>query len=206
MPGAGALGGIQVPGDLVINNGGTVAMTVYNGQIARTSNVTINGGGVLTLFGNNTLGSLTINNNSGTATPTVTPGSAGNILFLSNPVVNVTSDNAGSTATIGTGNLNFSAAPTFNTSTNTPERLTTDLLINSVITNTLGFGWQIAPSGTNPLQINVTKAARIRQLRHGRLRWREHLHQRRELEQRHPRPSDRHQRNFGYRRDHWRGL
>lgn len=153
-----AAGAIQIPGNLVINNGATVTQSTNNGSISASSNVTINGGGVLTLTGHNTLASLTINNNGGTATPTVTPGAAGNILFLTNPVINVTSDNAASTATIGTGTLNFGDAPTFNTSTNTPERLGTDLLVNSVITNTIGFGWQPAANGTNPLNLNATLA------------------------------------------------
>jgi hypothetical protein len=40
-----------------------------NGSIAPTSNVTINGGGVYTLTGNNTLNSLTFYNDGGAITP-----------------------------------------------------------------------------------------------------------------------------------------
>ena len=143
--GGSVTGSIQIPGNLVISNGATVTESTA-GLIASTSNVTIIGSGTLTLTGSNTLGSIGFTNNGGVTAPTVTPTGT---LLLTNPVVNATSDNAGSVATIGTGTLNFISAPTFNASTNTPERFATDLLVNSVITNTLGFGWQIAPNGTN---------------------------------------------------------
>ena len=54
-------------------------MITNQGQIAATSNVTINGGGMLTLVGTNTLNSLTFNNTGGTATPTVAVGTLLNL-------------------------------------------------------------------------------------------------------------------------------
>jgi hypothetical protein len=69
------LGALAVPGDLIINSGASVTQaTNFNASIANTSNVTINGGGVLTLTGSNTLANLIFNNDGGTATPTVTTG------------------------------------------------------------------------------------------------------------------------------------
>ncbi len=71
-------------------------------------------------------------------------------------MINAQSDNPASTATLGAGTLNFPTAPTFNTGTNTPARFATDLLVNSVVANTIGFGWQPAANGTNPLNLNST--------------------------------------------------
>ncbi|MFM9000775.1 MAG: beta strand repeat-containing protein, partial [Opitutia bacterium] len=88
------LGGIQVPGNLVLNNAN--ATQVSNaGSIASTSNVTINGGGVLTLVSQTTLASLTFNNTGGTATPTVTGGT----LFVTGAITS-TNDNYATTPTI----------------------------------------------------------------------------------------------------------
>ncbi len=120
-----------------------------NGFIASTSNVTINGGGALTLTGNNTLRSVTFNNNGSTTTPSVVPTG---ILLVANGTIAANSDNAGSVATLGAGTLQFgNNTPTFNVTSATTERLATDLLVNSVVANTFGFGWQIAANGTNPL-------------------------------------------------------
>jgi autotransporter-associated beta strand protein len=61
------------PGDLFINNAPVTLGTVA-GQIAASSNVTINGGGALTLYGNNTLNSVTFNSTGGQATPALNTG------------------------------------------------------------------------------------------------------------------------------------
>ena len=52
-------------------NGGTLIEQVNQGQIDPTNDVILNGSSVVTLVGNNTLNSLTFNNNSGIAAPTV---------------------------------------------------------------------------------------------------------------------------------------
>jgi autotransporter-associated beta strand protein len=88
------LGGIQVPGNLILNNASATQNT-NNGSIASTSNVTINGGGVLTLVGANTLSSITFNNTGGTATPSVTGGT-----IIVNGNITATNDNYGFTPTI----------------------------------------------------------------------------------------------------------
>ena len=64
------LGALVVPGELIINSGASVNQVTNNASIANTSNVTINGGGALTLTGSNTLANLIFNNNGGTDTPT----------------------------------------------------------------------------------------------------------------------------------------
>ncbi|OYW76123.1 MAG: hypothetical protein B7Z37_10245 [Verrucomicrobia bacterium 12-59-8] len=61
---------ILIPGNLTIS-GGTVSELGVGGQISNTSNVIINGGGVLNTFLSSSLGSLTFNNNGGTVTPAV---------------------------------------------------------------------------------------------------------------------------------------
>ena len=88
------LGGIIVPGNLILNNANATQVT-HNGSIASTSNVTINGGGVLTLVGQNTLQSITFNNSGGTAMPTVTGGT-----LLVTGAITSTNDNYASTPTI----------------------------------------------------------------------------------------------------------
>ncbi|MCX6850547.1 MAG: autotransporter-associated beta strand repeat-containing protein [Verrucomicrobia bacterium] len=91
---ASQLGGIQVPGNLILNNANATQIT-NNGSIAPTSNITINGGGVLTLVNQNTFQSLTFNNSGGSATPTVTGGT-----IVINGAITTTNDNYGFTPTI----------------------------------------------------------------------------------------------------------
>ncbi|NBV35626.1 MAG: hypothetical protein EBR81_18000, partial [Proteobacteria bacterium] len=69
----GSLALTVVPGDLVINNT-TLTMGTVAGQIASASNVTLNGGASLTLYGNNTLNSVRFNNTGAQATPTLNSG------------------------------------------------------------------------------------------------------------------------------------
>jgi autotransporter-associated beta strand protein len=97
---------------LVINNGGTVTLTP-GGALAPTTDVAINGGGVLTfgvsgnaVTGLNALNSLTFNNNGGTVVPTVNIVAAG-ILTIKNGLVTSGSDNQGSTPLIQNGTLTF---------------------------------------------------------------------------------------------------
>ena len=126
-------------GGLTINNGATVTMVTNSGQIAPASAVTLNGAGVLTMVGDNTLSSLTFNNNSGSVavTPTVTPGASGATLTLSAAnAIMVINDSLSTTPTIGgTGNLAFTAA----NATVTVSGLSTDgLIISSIITGVNG--------------------------------------------------------------------
>ena len=89
------LGGIIIPGNLILNNAAATQATGMNGSISSTSNVTLNGGSVLTLVGQNTLQSITFNNIGGTATPTVTGGT----LFVTGAITS-TNDNFASTPTV----------------------------------------------------------------------------------------------------------
>jgi autotransporter-associated beta strand protein len=88
------LGGIMVPGNLILNNANATQAT-HNGSIASTSNVTLNGGSVLTLVGQNTFQSVTFNNIGGTTTPQVTGGT----LFVTGAIT-ATNDNYATTPTI----------------------------------------------------------------------------------------------------------
>jgi autotransporter-associated beta strand protein len=60
-------------GGLTINNNAVVDMVTFAGQIDSSNVVTINGGGMLRLAGNNTLAGLVFNSNGGTNVPTVIP-------------------------------------------------------------------------------------------------------------------------------------
>jgi fibronectin-binding autotransporter adhesin len=71
---ATSAGIVTIPaGGLVINNNGLVDMTGFEGQIAASNVVTINGGGALGLMGTNVLAGIVFNSNGGTAQPKVTP-------------------------------------------------------------------------------------------------------------------------------------
>ena len=75
-----AIGAITIPGNLIINGGvSTTATTVTQstaGSIANTSNVTINGTGLLTLTGSNTLASVNFNSTGGAVTRVTVSGGA----------------------------------------------------------------------------------------------------------------------------------
>ncbi|OYW76066.1 MAG: hypothetical protein B7Z37_10490, partial [Verrucomicrobia bacterium 12-59-8] len=132
--GAGTNGSSTITGySLVINNGGTVTETIAN-QIAQTASVLINGGGTLTMFGTNTLSSLTFNDNGGTATPTVATATLLNLSAAN--AINVTNDNLASTPTIsGTALTLTHAAPVI-----TVNGLSTEGLIISAPLTTTGGG------------------------------------------------------------------
>jgi autotransporter-associated beta strand protein len=67
----GLIGSAVIPGDLTINNATVTEANNIAGQINSASNVTINGGGVLTLVGGNTLKALNFNDIGGGGNPTV---------------------------------------------------------------------------------------------------------------------------------------
>jgi autotransporter-associated beta strand protein len=147
---------VVVPGNLVINSGATVIESTNAGQIAATTNVAINGAGVLTLTGSNTLNNLTINNNGGTLTPTV---NAGTTLTLTGNI-SEPNDNLATTSTITGGTVALTgSAPTITTSGLSPD----DLIIASLITSTnpitkLGTGSLVLPSN-NTAALNWNLAA-----------------------------------------------
>ncbi|HEY5312175.1 MAG TPA: autotransporter-associated beta strand repeat-containing protein, partial [Pirellulales bacterium] len=126
---SGTLGSTQIPGNLTMA-GGNVTEVTNAGQIASTSNVTINGFGTLTLVGNNTLGSLTFNGTGGAAVPTVTGGT----LVLSGSSITAMNNNLGFTPTIAS-NLELAGSNvTINTSGSSPNSLE----FTGVIQNVMG--------------------------------------------------------------------
>ena len=153
----GPLGQINVPGDLILNNGNATQSTA-NGSIASVSNVTINGAGTLTLTGNNTLATITFNGIGGTATPTVT-GTAGNILVLTGTTNAITSvnDNLGFTPTISVLALELNGA---NRTITTSGISVDNLLISSVVQNTMGgtTAAGLVKAGTGSLILNPNLA------------------------------------------------
>jgi autotransporter-associated beta strand protein len=139
-------------GGLTINNSTVTATTAVN-QIASANDVTINGGGVLTL-GNfaNTLNSLTFNNTGGTATPTVTIGTT-SLTLGANAAITAVNDNAATVPTIaGTSLILAGTAPVINTSTT--AGVPTDLVISAPISTTAGTPPAIAKTGSGSLVLS----------------------------------------------------
>jgi autotransporter-associated beta strand protein len=137
-------------GGLTIN---TATVTQTAGGVITPQAVTINGQGTLTLTGNNTLTSLTFNNNGG-GNSTVTPGVAADTLKLTGGI-NSNPSNVGGIATIGTGNLDLNgnnsfpvnvAATLINGADVAPWQ--SGLTINSVVVN-----GGIAKAGAGMLQL-----------------------------------------------------
>ena len=62
-----------IPSNGLILNNATCNMSISAGQIGSGNIVTLNGGAVFTLYGNNTLAGLVFNSNGGNNTPTVSP-------------------------------------------------------------------------------------------------------------------------------------
>jgi len=131
------LGALVVPGDIIINNGGSVTQVTNNASIANTSSVTINGGGALTLTGSNTLANLIFNNNGSTATPTVTTGGT---LVLNGTITSI-NDNLATTPTVA-GFLELAGR---NLTLTTSGNSANDLLITAVVRNVMGG--TLAPAG-----------------------------------------------------------
>ena len=129
--------GVAIPGNLVINNGASVTDPNL-GQLASTSNVTINGGGLLSMpSSTNTLASITFIDNGGTSTPTVTTGT--NFLTLGGGAnaISSTNDNLYTTPTISGTALKFSAT---NAVITVNLGLSTDgLIISAPITSAAGI-------------------------------------------------------------------
>ncbi|WP_395730694.1 autotransporter-associated beta strand repeat-containing protein [Prosthecobacter sp.] len=132
---SGTLGGIQVPGDLIINNA-NVTETTNAGQIASTSNVTFNGNaGVLTLVNANTFATLTFNGTGGAqATTNITGGTF--VLSGTTNAITAVNDSVGSTPTISSATIweLAGANRTITTSGLSPI----DLILSGVIQNVMG--------------------------------------------------------------------
>ncbi len=144
---SGPAGSVVIPGELVIaGNNSRVTMNTNAGQIASTANVTINGGGVLTLVGTNTLNALTFNNIGGTTQPSVATATLLN-LSAATPITAV-NDNTGTTPLVsGTALALTNATPTIDVSGLSPM----GLVISAPIT---AAGGQIQKTGTGSLVLS----------------------------------------------------
>lgn len=148
---AGA-GTIVIPGDLILNNA-NLTMSTNGGQIAAASNITINGSGVLTLTGANTLNSIVFNNTGGNATPTVTIGTTSLTLSSLTPIT-VTNDSYAFTPTIAGTLLTLQDGATISTSGLSP-----DSLIISAPISTTGSTMAITKTGAGSLVLSSTTSA-----------------------------------------------
>jgi autotransporter-associated beta strand protein len=148
-----AAGYIKPNGGVTINNSTMTQTAAANSAtvgIDPTTDVTINGGGVLT-FGAfaNTLSSVNFNNIGGTATPTVTIGTVSLTLSSANPITSV-NDNLAFTPTVaGTALILSNANPTITTSTT--AAVPTNLIISAPITSA---GGAVIKSGTGSLALS----------------------------------------------------
>ncbi len=145
---SGTTGAVLVQGNLLVNNA-TVTMNNVQGQIAPTSNVTIAGGGTVTLMGSNTLNSVTLNNQGGNANGTLALNNGLLTLSASNAVT-AANDNYAYTPTISGGSLMLaSATPTINTSGLSPN----NLVISAPI---IGTGGPLVKTGAGSLVLSAT--------------------------------------------------
>ncbi len=150
-----------IPGNLTLNNA-NVTMNANPGQIAATSNVTINGGGTIT-FANyataatNSLNSISFNNQGGAANPTVALGTptAASTLILSgaNPITAV-NDTFATTPVFTTGAVTLAslqlsnAAPVITTSGASPNQLNIQVPITAA-------GGVISKAGAGSLTLSA---------------------------------------------------
>ena len=131
--------------------------------------MTINGGGVLTLVGSNTLNSVTLNSHGGNANITLAIG--GGLLTLSGSnAISAANDNFATTPTISGGSLAFtSTTPTITTS----GLSTNNLIISAPIVSTNG---PITKTGAGSVVLASSQ---------------QHVQQRREPQRRHDHPRGR---------------
>ena len=99
------VGNAVIPaGGVTVNGGAALTMTVNSGQINAANVITVNGPGTVTLFGNNTLAGLVINNlggaTAGTTVPTITSTSTTTAAGVNQGILTLT----GSTAITATSN------------------------------------------------------------------------------------------------------
>ena len=139
---SGAVASI-VPGNLTINNA-TVTETAA-GQIAAASDVTMNGGGTLTMVGTNTLKSLTFGNIAAASSV----AGATSLTLSAASAITATNDNLNFTPTVsGTALLFTNAAPVINVSGSSPNGLSITAPITSA-------GGAISKTGTGSLVLAV---------------------------------------------------
>ena len=124
-----------IPGNLTINSGASVTETLA-GEIAQTSAVTINGSGVLTLTGANTLASLTLNASlGGTAqTGNVVIGTT-SLTLTAASAITATNNNFGFTPTISGTALLLQSSTSTGPSINVSGLSTDSLIISAPITS-----------------------------------------------------------------------
>lgn len=138
-------------GGLTINNA-TVTMNTNAGQIDASNDVFINGGGLLTTVGSNTLNSVTFNNTGGTATPTLNSGTKLN--FTAATPITATNDSFSTTPTISGTEIGLADGATIVTSGLSPD----NLIISAKISTTAATA-PLVKSGSGSLVLsNATSA------------------------------------------------
>ncbi len=144
---AGA-GTVVIPAGGVTLNNANLTMSTNAGQIDASNDVAINGGGVLTLVGSNTLNSLTFANMGGTATPTVAVATS--LTLSAATAIDATNDNFSTTPTIsGTALVLSDAAPVINVNAGLSP---SGLIITAPLTTT--GGGTITKTGGGSLILN----------------------------------------------------
>ncbi|WP_395736830.1 autotransporter-associated beta strand repeat-containing protein [Prosthecobacter sp.] len=143
---AGA-GTVVIPAGGITLNNANLTMSTNQGQIDASNSVTINGGGVLTLVGTNTLSSVTFSNPGSSVTPTV---AVGTLLTLTSPTpITVTNDTLSFTPTISGTELNLVDGATISTS-----GISADDLIISAKISTSGSTSPLVKTGTGSLVLS----------------------------------------------------
>lgn len=162
-----ATGFVAIPGDVTITNATLTYGNTVAGQIAATSNITMNGAAVFNLpaytaSATNTYASLTFNNEGGNGNPTFamgTPtgtGTLSTVIFTAANAITATNNTTATTPTISTGDatrtaLQFSAAsPVITVNAGLAA---TGLTISAPITQNAGMTSPLAKSGVGALAL-----------------------------------------------------
>ncbi len=97
---SGLTGSTVIPAGGLTISSATVIENTFSGQIDPSNSVTINGDGVLTLFGTNTLKKLSFNNSGGIANPAVNINNTGMLTLTDSAAITAVNDNSGFTPTV----------------------------------------------------------------------------------------------------------
>ncbi len=147
---AGA-GTVVIPAGGITLNNANLTMSTNQGQVDATNDVTINGGGVLTLTGTNTLNSVSFSSIGGNATPTVAVGTQLTLSSLS--PITVSDDNYSFTPTISGTELVLQDGAAISTSGLSPDDLIISAKLSTVAATTplikTGAGSLILSSNTS---------------------------------------------------------